>query len=566
MTKKRTIAVIDCETDPFKRGRIPAPFIWGFYNGETYEEFTNFNEVPSTKLLKDMRDTSELIPYLQSQDIIVYAHNGGKFDYHFLLPHLEPFSEITIIAGRLAKFKIGQCEFRDSYNLFPVPMSAWQKQPFDYDLMERAERYKPDNWYKIRDYLYSDCVSLYDMTMKFIERSGIVITQASASMKEWQAMTQEKAPKSDQYFYEKFHNFYYGGRTECFGSGLIDYQFYVVDINSAYPFAMLHSHPFSLEYVETDGNIGLSREDWGPCFFHVRARSRGAFPLRDKDKSLYFPVTDIIQDYFITGWELLAALETNTVSDVRIIKSYRFLELRDFKDFIHGLYDQRRIAKAAGDKATDLLAKLAMNSLYGKFAADPSRYKEYMIVPPELVSSIPLDGDDEGFKPGGFFGSWGLGYRDLPEDRQRYYNVATAASITGFVRAYLWRNICKCSGVLYCDTDSIVAREVDEIELGPELGKWELEGTFDKGGIGGKKLYAFHYKRGTGPKVKNKEGKRQRKTWKIASKGARLTPQEIMKVAAGGTVEYEPEVPTFSVHSSEPVFTKRKISATVKKR
>ena len=84
MTKKRTIAVIDCETDPFKRGRIPAPFIWGFYNGETYEEFTNFNEVPSTKLLKDMRDTSELIPYLQSQDIIVYAHNGGKFDYHFL--------------------------------------------------------------------------------------------------------------------------------------------------------------------------------------------------------------------------------------------------------------------------------------------------------------------------------------------------------------------------------------------------------------------------------------------------------------------------------------------------
>ena len=42
--------------------------------------------------------------------------------------------------------------------------------------------------------------------------------------------------------------------------------------------------------------------------------------------------------------------------------------------------------------------------------------------------------------------------RDDPKDS--FYNVATAASITGFVRAFMWRAICDSEEPLYCDTDS----------------------------------------------------------------------------------------------------------------
>ena len=42
MTKKKAparVAVIDLETDPFKHGRLPAPFAAGFFDGETYQDF-----------------------------------------------------------------------------------------------------------------------------------------------------------------------------------------------------------------------------------------------------------------------------------------------------------------------------------------------------------------------------------------------------------------------------------------------------------------------------------------------------------------------------------------------
>jgi len=51
-----------------------------------------------------------------------------------------------IIAGRLARFKIGLCQFRDSFNIIPVGLDKWQKQEFNYEILEESERYKPRNW------------------------------------------------------------------------------------------------------------------------------------------------------------------------------------------------------------------------------------------------------------------------------------------------------------------------------------------------------------------------------------------------------------------------------------
>jgi len=195
-----------------------------------------------------------------------------------------------------------------------------------------------------------------------------------------------------------------------------------------------------------------------------------------------------------------------------------------------------------------------MNGLYGKFAANPSEYGEYIVLDGEFTGVFDLlrSGDMRlghpienlsGYTFAGELGPWVMGVRDLDEEKQRYYNVATAASITGFVRAYLWRAICQCGGVLYCDTDSIAARDVSMIPLGDELGDWGADGVFERGAIAGKKLYAYRYKKGTEPK--DNAGKNI--CWKIASKGGRLSPRQIVRICKGEQIVFEPETPTFSL-------------------
>lgn len=570
----RPIAVIDAETDPFKRGRVEIkPFIWGFYNGETYKEFTYFENLPE-KIAKaakkeGMQDFTEFIPFMEEQEIIVYAHNGGKFDYHFLLDYLEPFERVMIIGGRLAKFKIGLCEFRDSFNIIPVGLDKWQKQAFDYSILEESERYKPANWRKIRDYLQSDCLNLYNMVSAFIDRFGLHLTQATASMQHWQRVTERKAPNSGYDFYQDFHPFYYGGRVECFDVGLIENDFTMIDINSAYPYAMLHEHPIGLDYtVEHDFNLDTIT---GADFFHIKAIAHGSLPYRDDDNTLTFPNDRTMREYFVTGWELQAALDTKTIDkNIECLTRYSFHALTDFTAFIQPLYNERKNAREIGDKSTVLFNKLLMNGLYGKFAANPAEYGEYIVLDGEFTGVFEalragtmrrghVLENLSGYEFAGELGPWVMGKRGLDEEKQRYYNVATAASITGFVRAYLWRALCQCQGVLYCDTDSIAARDVSMIPLGDELGEWSVDGHFQRGAIAGKKLYAFRYKKGTEPK--DKTGKNT--CWKIASKGGRLSARQIVRICQGEQVTFEPESPTFSLFK-EPYLNKRNFVMTAK--
>lgn len=541
----RPIAVIDAETDPFRKGRIPQPFIWGYYNGEDYREFTK---------------TADLARFLSDRDEIVYAHNGGKFDFHFLLPYLDAYDDISVINGRLAVCRIGVCELRDSYLIIPQPLSAYAKDEIDYACMEAGERWKPANKRKISSYLRSDCVNLYQMVAAFIEKFGLSLTAPGAAMKTWLKMAPIDLEPTDANFYAEMSPYYYGGRVQCFRAGVLDVDGAVYDINSAYPFAMLHKHPYSANY-ERAGRLLR-----GADFVRLRCRSRGALPFRGEaggggssDSGLCFPCDDLEREYFVTRWEFEAARETGAIDQVRVIESVRFMKHVSFESYINRFWTEREDAKRRGDVLGGMFAKLMMNALYGKFAANPSNYRNYMIVPGDQLPALVQE-NAGGWRFGGEFGPWLLATRDLADYEQRYYNVATGASITGFVRAMLWRAIHSSEGVIYCDTDSVTCERAGAgIVIGDKLGQWKHEGDFDRFGIAGKKLYVMRGKRGA-------DGKRHNKT---ASKGARLTEAELWKVARGGLVEYESEAPTFSVSRPpdmsrpEKSFIKREIRSTV---
>lgn len=532
---------MDCETDPFRAYRVPRPFVWGFYDGERYLQF------PAKP--KDCHRATQLaMDFLREEPVICYAHNGGKFDWHFVLPSMNPYDDLMIINGRIARMMIGAAECRDSFNILPVPLSAYKKDKIDYTIMEREERHKPHNWKAIGEYLKSDCVYLYELITKFIERYGIQLTQASASMGQWKKISGNKLPRTDKPFYELLSPYYYGGRVQCFQSGIIEREFSVYDINSAYPYAMLHKHPYSEDFTHIEGY--LPHAD----FYRVRCVSRGAFPFRGAGSDnpggfgLRFPSDREVREYTVTRWEYEAAMETKTINNVEVLESIAFGGHVDFADYINHFYQLRLQAQAEKDDASSLFAKLLMNSLYGKFASNPDNYRNYMVCPMDVIGGLAA----EGWSFAGELGPWALAEAPLLEEQQRYYNVATGASVTGFVRAMLWRAICSSTGVLYCDTDSIaVEAKGAAVTLGNALGQWKHEGTFDRAGIAGKKLYIF---RG----VPDQKGVRK---YKVASKGARLTHSQLWAVARGDEVNYVPEVPTFSPQKA-PHFVVRRIKNT----
>lgn len=535
-TRARPIATLDAETDPFVHGRLPEAFLWDIFDGSVHYTFEH---------------VSDVIHFLRDKRWIVYAHNGGKFDYHMsgFLAELEPFDPIMLINGRLAKFTIGDCEFRDSYNILPVPLSAYKKDSIDYAWFEKGVR--AQHMDAIRAYLHKDTEYLFTLVSSFRAAYGGGLTLAGSAMNVWKEKAKREPPRSSRGFYNAISGFYYGGRVDTFRAGLIKTRFTLCDINSAYPFAMLHQHPISTQTAACIPELGAPIIP--QSMYSIRAVSHGALPIRTKT-GIAFPVSDEARDFQVTGWEVQAGLDTGSIRLEAIHCRIDFDETINFSAYINHFYEMKKAAKK--DSPEYIFAKLFMNSLYGKYGANPENYSNFTVCEPRFVAAAMEDG----YEFAGELGQWAVLKSALEDAQLRYYNVATAASITGFVRAYLWRHICsirKAGGeVLYCDTDSLAftGRVPSDFRIDKELGGWSIEGTFDHGGIAGKKLYAFH----------NAQGKQAGdKEWKCGCKGVRITPHEILAVCQGKTVTYKRDAPSYG-YGKKPSFVTRRVRMTGK--
>lgn len=514
--KEREILAADSETDPAKFGRIPKPFIWGWFNGSEYHEF----------------HTKEA--FLQSvteRDCIVYAHNGGKFDWHYLVPDIEAFSPVMVIAGRLAKFKIGRAEFRDSFNIMPMPLKAGgQKFEIDLAILESSVRDVPANRELIRERLRTDCLYLYDLLSKFFAEFGHHLTISGASMSAWSKISGIRKPETDAGFYETFAPYYFGGRVEVFKPGIHETPIKTIDKNSAYPHAMLSLHPWGT-IIDERKTLPRTREYIERSFITLDCPARGAFPFRSPDDdSLTFPADGLRRVFSVTGWEYLAALETGALTEAHIHRVVSLPESIEFRSYMDHFYKMKTDAKAANDAARYEFSKRFLCSLYGKYGANPENYFEYTFVQPRYIDAAC---EQDGYSFVAELGDYALLSRPLLPERCRYYNVATAASITGYVRADMWRALQNVTGALYCDTDSITCTDTGNLRLhDSELGAWKLEDISDFGAYAGRKLYARRTLAGK---------------WKCASKGVRLKPEQIVAIARGESIDYKPEFPTYSV-------------------
>ena len=243
---------------------------------------------------------------------------------------------------------------------------------------------------------------------------------------------------------------------------------------------------------------------------------------------------------------------------------------------------KREAVKGSSD---ELWAKLFLNSSYGRFGLNARDFRDvqltaYLEEPEEneklraMVKKVVkkrhagIRGESLEEKCAdlwkGLSGKWELANsfddigvsiweKEVPIRSNSFFNVATAASVTGCVRAFMLESLSKVRNPVYCDTDSIICEDAGELKLGLELGEWKLECITEADGvhIAGKKLYALKV---TEPYWKKEDRlEKDDRKWKLASKGVRLSPSEIVRCAAGEEITSTLIAPTFSLFTTKSI-------------
>lgn len=545
MTEK--VYSIDAETDPFLFERVPQPFIWGLYDGTTFKHFF---------------DTKSLVDFIRSHKGIFYAHNGGKFDFMFLLPFLEGIVKTQVIGGRIVSVKMGKGELRDSYAAVPEALGKIQKDTIEYWKMEKEHR--ETHMPEIISYLKSDCVYLWELMVRYRGIAGKRKTIASNALSFAKKLGIDPG-KSNYRFDKKLREYYYGGRCECFKVGTHK-DFRVLDIHSAYPYAMMQDHPTGCDYHVQNDFRGLDTEQIKRSFIKILCHSKGAFPVRKigHEGGLSFPHAH--GEYNVTGWEYLTAKEFGLISDEKIMRVRYTNERINFRDYVTHWYEYKKNHPKKQHPIEYTIGKIMMNSLYGKLAQNPARYYDYKICPAatevdsengwQLYSEY--DGHEIHRRESLWKWKYELGVQW--EAKAIFNNVATGASITGFTRAHLLTAMCRLGmdRIIYCDTDGIVCHsdvDLGVLSMSDEIGDWELEDTSPIGHFAGKKLY--------GIKLSELDPKTGDNKIKIASKGSKLAYSDLERIIRGETVVWKNPAPTFSIDGSAK-FMQRKIKATGK--
>ena len=452
----------------------------GYFDGDYFNHFTKLEEFLA-------------FIFVQEKVNKIYAHNGGGFDFMFLmkkildLPFLSVENIIPRGSGILCFDVVDQSSseqrkitFSDSLAILPFTLRSlckdfkvsYQKLEIDYDTTKTVTQ-------KLIRYNEHDCRGLFEVIQKYrewplIQQAGPKDTMASQAMQVLRLFLKDKIhaldydggnPEGADTFVRRA---YFGGRTEVFkplykGKKPIA----IFDVNSLYPHCMKMCNDFPSKFLYfTD-----SYEKDSIGFFDA---------VVDVPYNMYVPPLGIVHGVnggnkyiFPTGRFKgrfsTIELEYARSVGVKIVKTGDGIVFGNggpiFKDFISHLYDLRM--NAPKDSPTNVLAKLLMNSCYGRFGLN--RDRENLVIDHgqnNVQADYMLDSK--------------LGVVRLVREPRvletSFTNVAIAAWVTSLARIYMHKIYMKAPEELYyTDTDSLFTTY--EYQNSSELGGLKLEYT-----------------------------------------------------------------------------------------
>jgi hypothetical protein len=411
--------------------------------------------------------------------------------------------------------------FVDSVRLMPIKLNdlaatfglgAKVKTGMSYDDLAKVENRKV-----MRRYLKTDCTLLHEAVSTFqhtINNLGgqIGVTLPATAMDLFRRKFQDRDIATNRHFlackdfgadtpkdraaregrclgclHEFMRQAYYGGRTEIFRMRFSSkdhpdhHLAYVYDINSHYPACMLEPMPVgeAIElqdlteaqvYANARKLIGIvDAEVYIPedCYFPP-------LPHPHKGK-LIFPVGRFRGTWDTAELTLLARVGG------RIEKTHKstwFETAPVFARFVTHLYKFRDKTNPQWTAGMDYIAKILLNSLYGKFAMKSDRQK--VVVSPKDIDGLTcIDMESD---------VWSEEIYVSPA----YIVPQLSIHVTSLARAKLWeagQKVLDQGGRLYyMDTDSLFVSGA-KLETSGELGGMKLEATILRGEFVLPKLY-----------------------------------------------------------------------------
>ena len=465
---------------------------WGAYNLYT-DEF-----VWGTNLY-------EFNNFLFQSSKTIYFHNAA-FDCEFLITHLfktgyqhirnekklSPGEFKTLISddGLFYTMKIKHNEkvsttVYDSLKIIPLKVAAIpkafgleiKKGEIEYN-KERPIGYIPDE--NELEYLKYDC-KIVAQALRYLFEQGLVkMTQASNALNYYKQMIGNKNfndwyPNIDD-SYPFIKASYKGGFVYLnpkFKNKIIEEGGEVYDVNSLYPAMMLKNLP------------------WGkPQFFYGQYQENEDFPLYIQAlfcsfelKKGYLPTIQLKHNYRFSDTEYLTSSDGEQVYlvltsvdlklffdhydvyNIEYAGGYMYRQSNMlFTDYIEHWNSIKVESAKTGNKGMRQIAKLMLNSLYGKFGTNPNAN----------VKWPTWDESEQRIR-------YKLG--ELPPRKTLYLPVASF--ITSYAREWTIRSAQKCyDRFIYADTDSLHISGHEPIDIDIDdtrLGAWKNESSFSKG-------------------------------------------------------------------------------------
>ena len=435
----------------------------------------------------------------------VYFHNLG-FDGAFILDHIEKTGWewreddnengsrfFTTLIGDSNQFytvclcfnKFRKVELYDSLKVIPMSVAAMAKS-YGLGILKGSIDYEEyrEKGHELTDeelaYLVNDVLIVAKVLGSFLDAGLTKMTIGSNALydykktvgnhKGFRQLFPELEAEEDAFIRKAYRGgFTYADertRGVKVGKGL------VFDVNSLYPSVMYYETLPSGKPHWFDGKP--EQDEFHPlwvaslsCTFHLKEDHIPCIQMKNSIKYIateYIKDSDGIACMTVTNvdWELI-----QEQYDVRVVEwhgGYKFSAIDGaFCKYIDKWMEEKVRATHEGNKGKRQIAKLMLNSLYGKFATRM-----------EAVSRKPVV-DDNGT----------VQYVDLPPVQRKPVYLPVGVFITAYARA---KTIRAAQSVydrfLYADTDSLHILGYDVPDCldvdDAELGLWKLESRFEE--------------------------------------------------------------------------------------
>lgn len=482
--------------------------VWCWYSMELYER----EEYKG-------KDINSFFQWMQSlkKDALIYFHNlkfDGEFIVHYLLTHSYELKKgkktkrrelntfYTLIGDMGQWYSLDICLGNGRNIVIYDSLKIWNfsiaelapsmgmcisKGDIDYDAY-RPKGYEPsaEEWDYVKKDVAICCKSIQvtqsrGYTKMTAGSNALWDFRSSIDKKKWDYWFPRLSSDEDEFVRKSYR----GGWTyanprfskRVVGKGI------VLDVNSLYPSRMYY---MEMPYGGGIYYTGQYKQNAVYSLYVQRIIADfdlkpGHLPTLQAKHNIRFGRTEYIKstngdplELTLTCVDLELMFEHYDIKQISYVDGYAYKGVKGmFSDYIDRWMHEKEVADRNKDKPRRNLAKLFMNSLYGKFAKRPRTASKYPEITDDGIIHL-VKGEEEDV--GGLY-------------------IPVGTFITSYARVYTIRSAqAVYDRFLYADTDSLhlLGEEVPEgLEVHPtKLGAWKMEDTFQRGIYLGAKCYA----------------------------------------------------------------------------